>query len=120
MASASAFNDYGDSDHLHASVSVLDQRLSSYAFLVRASIDVTIPFLMRVFSNVDMAETLEELYIVLLIIGYVNYSPGGRSGLNTLTSSAQNSFESHPMVADARESLRRYLVYLEANQLAHL
>ncbi|KAL0360068.1 UNVERIFIED_CONTAM: Alkaline/neutral invertase CINV2 [Sesamum radiatum] len=38
------------------------------------------------------------------------YSPG-RSGLDTPASSARNSFEPHPMVADAWEALRRSLVH---------
>ncbi|XP_020599156.1 probable alkaline/neutral invertase D [Phalaenopsis equestris] len=40
------------------------------------------------------------------------YSPGGiRSGFDTPASSARNSFEPHPMVAEAWEALRRSLVY---------
>lgn len=39
------------------------------------------------------------------------YSPGFRSGLDTPASSARNSFEPHPMVAEAWEALRRSLVY---------
>ncbi|RDX59766.1 Exportin-4, partial [Mucuna pruriens] len=82
LASATAFNDEGDSDYLHASVSAMDERLSCYALIARASIDVTIPLLMRVFSErvarlnqgrgiIDLTETLEELYSLLLIIGHV-------------------------------------------------
>ncbi|XP_057439544.1 uncharacterized protein LOC130731317 isoform X2 [Lotus japonicus] len=82
MASASAFNDGGDSDYLHGSVSAMDERLSSYALIARAAIDVTIPLLMRVFSErvarlnqgrgiMDLTETMEELYSLLLIIGHV-------------------------------------------------
>lgn len=37
------------------------------------------------------------------------FSPGRRSGFNTPRS--QNGFETHPMVADAWETLRRALVY---------
>ncbi|KAL3030626.1 hypothetical protein AAZX31_03G230100 [Glycine max] len=51
LASATAFNDEGDSDYLHASVSAMDERLSCYALIARASIDVTIPLLIRVFSE---------------------------------------------------------------------
>lgn len=40
-----------------------------------------------------------------------SYSPGGRSGLDTPASSARNSFEPHPMVAEAWDSLRRSLVF---------
>lgn len=82
LASATAFNDEGDSDYLHASVSAMDERLSCYALIARASIDVTIPLLTRVFSErvarlnqgrgiIDLTETMEELYSLLLIIGHV-------------------------------------------------
>ncbi|XP_076900217.1 putative alkaline/neutral invertase D [Bidens hawaiensis] len=40
-----------------------------------------------------------------------SYSPGGRSGVDTPGSSTRNSFEPHPMVAEAWESLRRSLVH---------
>lgn len=40
------------------------------------------------------------------------YSPGFRSGFDTPASSTRNSFEPHPMVAEAWEALRRSLVYL--------
>ncbi|PKI62427.1 hypothetical protein CRG98_017233, partial [Punica granatum] len=40
-----------------------------------------------------------------------SYSSGGRSGLATPASSARNSFEPHPVVVDAWDSLRRTLVY---------
>lgn len=40
-----------------------------------------------------------------------SYSPGGRSGYDTPASSARNSFEPHPMVAEAWEALRRSLVF---------
>lgn len=39
-----------------------------------------------------------------------SYSPGGRS-VDTPGSSTRNSFEPHPMVAEAWESLRRSLVH---------
>lgn len=58
--------------------------------------------------------SLSELSIGLTRAGVDNYdvySPGGRSGFNTPASSARNSFEPHPMVADAWESLRKSLVY---------
>lgn len=40
-----------------------------------------------------------------------SYSSGGRSGLATPASSAHNSFEPHPVVVDAWDSLRRCLVF---------
>lgn len=59
--------------------------------------------------------SLSELSIGLTRGGIDNfeniYSPGGRSGFDTPASSARNSFEPHPMVADAWEALRRSIVY---------
>ncbi|XP_050143396.1 uncharacterized protein LOC126619158 [Malus sylvestris] len=80
-ASASAFKD-DDSDYLQASIVALDERLSSYALIARAAIDVTIPFLTSLFTErferlnqgrgiIDPTETLEELYSLLLITGHV-------------------------------------------------
>lgn len=43
-----------------------------------------------------------------------SYSPGGRSGFDTPASSARNSFEPHPMVAEAWEALRRSLVFFRS------
>ncbi|XWS58409.1 hypothetical protein CRYUN_Cryun08bG0031600 [Craigia yunnanensis] len=82
VASASVANDDGDSDCLQASISAMDERLSSYALIARAAIDVTIPLLTRLFSErfarlhqgrgiIDPTETLEELYSLLLITGHV-------------------------------------------------
>ncbi|KAJ4834159.1 hypothetical protein Tsubulata_008143 [Turnera subulata] len=82
VASASAMDDDGDSDHLQASVTAMDERLSSYGLIARAAIDVTIPLLTRLFSErfsalhqgrgvVDPTSTLEELYSLLLIAGHV-------------------------------------------------
>uniref|UniRef100_A0A2P2MR29 Uncharacterized protein MANES_09G147900 n=1 Tax=Rhizophora mucronata TaxID=61149 RepID=A0A2P2MR29_RHIMU len=82
VASASAMNDDGDSDYFQASVSAMDERLSSYALIARAAVDVTIPLLTRLFSErfarlhqgrgiIDPTATLEELYSLLLITGHV-------------------------------------------------
>ncbi|XWS64759.1 hypothetical protein CRYUN_Cryun05aG0031000 [Craigia yunnanensis] len=88
VATASVANDDGDSDCLQASISAMDERLSSYALIARAAIDVTIPLLTRLFSERfarlhqgrgiidrrginDPTETLEELYSLLLITGHV-------------------------------------------------
>ncbi|XP_047323342.1 probable alkaline/neutral invertase D [Impatiens glandulifera] len=38
-------------------------------------------------------------------------SPGGRSGFDTPASSARNSFDPHPMVAEAWDALRRSMVH---------
>lgn len=43
-----------------------------------------------------------------------SYSPGGRSGFDTPASSARNSFEPHPMVAEAWDALRRSLVFFRS------
>ncbi|KAK7337953.1 hypothetical protein VNO77_18547 [Canavalia gladiata] len=110
MASASAFNDYGDSDYLHASVSAMDERLSSYALIARASIDVTIPLLMRVFSErvahlnqgrgvVDLTETLEELYSLLLIIGHV-IADEGEGEMPLVPNAIQTQFVVNAVEAD--------------------
>ena len=39
------------------------------------------------------------------------HSPGGRTGFDTPASSARNSFEPHPMVAEAWDALRRSMVH---------
>ncbi|XP_030511531.1 exportin-4 isoform X2 [Rhodamnia argentea] len=81
-ASASAFNDDVDSDYLHTSISAMDERLSSYALIARAAIDVAIPLLTRHCTerftrlhqgggSLDPTETLEEVYSLLLITGHV-------------------------------------------------
>ncbi|EPS61890.1 hypothetical protein M569_12899, partial [Genlisea aurea] len=68
--------------------------------------------------NIDRQRSFDERSLSELSIGLARgldsyetaYSPG-RSALNTPASSARNSFEPHPMVADAWEALRRSLVY---------
>lgn len=59
--------------------------------------------------------SLSELSIGLSRAGLDNYdssfSPCGRSGFDTPASSTRNSFEPHPMVAEAWEALRRSLVH---------
>nr|XP_010314128.1 exportin-4 isoform X2 [Solanum lycopersicum] len=50
-ASASAFNDENETDYLQASIAAMDERLSSYALIARAAINVTVPFLIRLFSE---------------------------------------------------------------------
>lgn len=71
--------------------------------------------------NIERQRSFDERSLSELSIGfaragldnYDNYSPGGRSGFNTPASSARNSFEPHPMVADAWESLRKSLVHFK-------
>ncbi|CAA3016496.1 exportin-4 isoform X2 [Olea europaea subsp. europaea] len=81
-ASASAFSDDNEYDYLHASISAMDERLSSYALIARAASGATIPLLTTLFSEritrlhqgrgtTDPTETLEELYSLLLITGHV-------------------------------------------------
>ncbi|XP_027349597.1 exportin-4 isoform X2 [Abrus precatorius] len=104
------FNDEGDSDYLHASVSAMDERLSSYALIARASIDVTIPLLMRVFSErvarlnqgrgiMDLTETLEELYSMLLIIGHV-IADEGEGEIPLVPNAIQTQFVVNAVEAD--------------------
>ncbi|GER27541.1 neutral invertase-like protein [Striga asiatica] len=68
--------------------------------------------------NIERKRSFDERSLSELSIGISrgleyyesSYSPG-RSVLDTPASSARNSFEPHPMVADAWESLRRSLVH---------
>ncbi|KAG4914049.1 hypothetical protein JHK86_054482 [Glycine max] len=110
LASATAFNDEGDSDHLHASVSAMDERLSCYALIARASVNVTIPLLIRVFSErvgclnqgrgiIDLTETLEELYSLLLIIGHV-IADEGEGELPLVPNTIQTQFVVNAVEAD--------------------
>ncbi|KAG6751095.1 hypothetical protein POTOM_045613 [Populus tomentosa] len=69
--------------------------------------------------NIERQRSFDERSLSELSIGLARgidtfettYSPGGRSGFNTPASSTRNSFEPHPMVADAWEALRKSLVY---------
>ncbi|GER37836.1 neutral invertase-like protein [Striga asiatica] len=68
--------------------------------------------------NIERQRSFDERSLSELSIGISRgldyyesaYSPG-RSALDTPASSARNSFEPHPMVADAWEALRRSLVH---------
>ncbi|KAL3638700.1 Alkaline/neutral invertase cinv2 [Castilleja foliolosa] len=68
--------------------------------------------------NIERQRSFDERSLSELSIGLNRgldyhesmYSPG-RSALDTPASSAKNSFEPHPMVADAWEALRRSLVH---------
>ncbi|KAL3513368.1 hypothetical protein ACH5RR_026085 [Cinchona calisaya] len=68
--------------------------------------------------NIERQRSFDERSLSELSIGLSRaldtydtaYSPG-RSALNTPASSARNSFEPHPMVAEAWEALRQSLVY---------
>ncbi|XP_058088867.1 probable alkaline/neutral invertase D isoform X1 [Magnolia sinica] len=76
------------------------QRSFDERSLSEMSIGVSPRFSTRAAENTRGLENFENMC-----------SPGGRSGLNTPASSARNSFEPHPMVADAWEALRRSLVF---------
>ncbi|XP_071700961.1 uncharacterized protein [Rutidosis leptorrhynchoides] len=69
-------------EYFQASVTAMDERLSSYALIARTAIDVTVPFLTGLFSErfarlhqgngiLDPTTTMEELYSLLLITGHV-------------------------------------------------
>ncbi|KAG5224657.1 alkaline/neutral invertase CINV [Salix suchowensis] len=69
--------------------------------------------------NIERKRSFDERSFSELSIGLARgldnfettYSPVGKSGFNTPASSARNSFEPHPMVADAWEALRRSMVF---------
>lgn len=71
--------------------------------------------------NIERQRSFDERSLSELSIGlsraldsYDNsYSPG-RSALDTPASSAKNSFEPHPMVAEAWDALRRSLVHFRS------
>ncbi|KAD7477480.1 hypothetical protein E3N88_00616 [Mikania micrantha] len=69
-------------EYFQASVAAMDERLSSYALIARAAINITIPFLSGLLSErfsrlhqgngiSDPTTTMEELYSLLLITGHV-------------------------------------------------
>ncbi|XVE62729.1 hypothetical protein DITRI_Ditri06bG0142700 [Diplodiscus trichospermus] len=114
VASASVVNDDGDSDYIQASISAMDERLSSYALIARAAIDVTIPLLTRMFAErfarlyqgrgiIDPTQTLEELYSLLLITGHV-LADEGEGETPLVPTAIQTHFvgiveaEEHPVV----------------------
>ncbi|KAF2306990.1 hypothetical protein GH714_023093 [Hevea brasiliensis] len=114
VASASAMNDEDESDYLQASISAMDERLSSYALIARAAVDVATPLLTRLFSElvarihqgrgiIDPTPTLEELYSLLLITGHVLADEGeGETPLipNTIQTHFVDILEAdkHPVV----------------------
>lgn len=71
--------------------------------------------------NIERQRSFDERSLSELSVGLSRaldayetaYSPG-RSALDTPASSARNSFEPHPMVAEAWEALRRSLVFFRA------
>ncbi|ESQ49637.1 hypothetical protein EUTSA_v10019943mg [Eutrema salsugineum] len=108
VASASATTNEDDDDCL-ASVSAMDERLGSYALIARAAVDATVPFLAKLFADrvarlhqgrgtVDLTETLEEVYSLLLIIGHVLADEG--EGETALVPDALQSHFVDVVVAD--------------------
>ncbi|XP_074269196.1 putative alkaline/neutral invertase D [Silene latifolia] len=70
--------------------------------------------------NIERQRSFDERSLSELSIGLTKgsvdnfenmYSPGARSGFDTPASSTRNSFEPHPMVAEAWEALRRSMVH---------
>ncbi|KAL3520991.1 hypothetical protein ACH5RR_019140 [Cinchona calisaya] len=113
-ASASAFSDDNDADYFQASVTTMDERLSSYALIARAALDAAVPLLARLFSErfaklhqgrgiSDPTETLEELYSLLLITGHV-LADEGQGETPLVPMAVQTQFmdvvesEKHPVV----------------------
>ncbi|PIA36376.1 hypothetical protein AQUCO_03400340v1 [Aquilegia coerulea] len=113
VASRSAFDDDDDCDYLRASISAMDERLSSYALIARAAVDITVPLLTRLFSvriallhqgrgTSDPTCTLEELYSLLLITGHVLADAGeGETPLvpEALRTPFVGRDEQHPVIA---------------------
>ncbi|XP_022158370.1 exportin-4 isoform X3 [Momordica charantia] len=115
VASASASDDNVEAEYFQASVSAMDERLSAYALIARAAINVTVPFLIGLFTErlsklnkgrciIDLTETLEEIYSLLLIIGHVLADEvEGETPLvpNAIQSQFTNVMEAdkHPVVA---------------------
>ncbi|XP_050223404.1 uncharacterized protein LOC126673345 [Mercurialis annua] len=114
VASASAMFDEDECDYNQASISAMDERLSSYALIARAAVDVTIPLLTRLFSErfsqlhqgrgiIELIPTLEEVYSLLLITGHVLADEGeGETPLvpNTIQTHFVDTVEAskHPVV----------------------
>ncbi|KAH9658947.1 exportin-4 protein [Citrus sinensis] len=128
VASASAMDDNGEFNYLQASISAMDERLSSYALIARAAIDATVPLLTRLFSErvarlhqgrgmIDPTETLEELYSLLLITGHVLADEGegeipvGKPVLDIIVRISMTTLVSYPGEKDLQE--------LTCNQLLH-
>ncbi|XP_038715218.1 exportin-4 [Tripterygium wilfordii] len=119
MASASAMDDDDESEYLQASISAMDERLSSYALIARAAINSTVTLLIRMFSErfarvhqgrgaFDLTQTLEELYSLLLITGHVLADEGeGETPL------VPNAIQSH--FVDAMEVDKHPIILLSSS-----
>ncbi|KAK8956358.1 hypothetical protein KSP40_PGU008631 [Platanthera guangdongensis] len=112
---ATAYDEDDDAEHFVASVSKRDERLGSYAVIARATADITIPFLLMVFSQhishlnqiigkSDITRILEKLYWILLMIGHV-LTDSGEGETALIPKSLEDGFpdflekEQHPVVA---------------------
>lgn len=120
-ASASVNDNECETEYLQASISAMDERLSSYALIARAAIDFTIPLLTRLFSERlarlhqrganDLIETLEELYSLLLLAGHV-LADEGEGEIPSVPKSIQAQFtdimelEKHPVIVLSCSILR--------------
>ncbi|XP_076931070.1 uncharacterized protein LOC143596096 isoform X2 [Bidens hawaiensis] len=103
-----------EKEYFQASVAAMDERLSSYALIARAAINVTIPFLTGLFTErfarlhqgigtSDPTTTMEELYSLLLITGHVLADEGeGETPLIPLAIETRfpeyTETEKHPVV----------------------
>ncbi|GLT76967.1 hypothetical protein SLA2020_485980 [Shorea laevis] len=121
VASATAAYDDDDASYLQASISAMDERLSSYALIARAAVDITIPLLTGFFAErfarlnqgrgiSDPTETLEELYSLLLICGHV-LADEGEGETPLVPNAIQTHFtvteaEMHPVVALSSSIIR--------------
>ncbi|KAI8556163.1 hypothetical protein RHMOL_Rhmol05G0230600 [Rhododendron molle] len=122
VASASAFIDESESEYLQASVTGMDERLSSYGLIARAAIDATIPLITRLFSErfarlhegrgtKDPTETLEELYSLLLLTGHI-LADEGEGEMPLVPNAIQTHFvdsmeiDKHPVIVLSRREIR--------------
>lgn len=96
------------------------RKVSSYASMADdADLDISKLLLEKPKLNLERKSSFDERSFSELSVniraldGFEHvYSPSGhRSGFDTPASSTRNSFEPHPMVAEAWDALRRSLVY---------
>ncbi|KAH7691116.1 Nuclear transport receptor exportin 4 (importin beta superfamily) domain-containing protein [Dioscorea alata] len=105
-AARTALDDDNQSEHFHASISRRDEMLRSYSLIARAAADVTVPFLVGLFSERvslllsqkstnDAISLLEELYWLLLITGHV-LTDSGEGETILVPEALQASFSNIP------------------------
>lgn len=122
VAAASAFNDDDANDYLQASIFGMDERLSSYGLIARASIECSVPLLTKLFSErfqqlyqvrgvSDPTAVLEEVFSLLLIAGHV-LADEGEGELPLVPEAIQTHFldvregDKHPVVVLSSTILR--------------